>query len=111
MFAKRLRSRGVVIRGELDFASRKYDVRSRVRIRNEFVFRHGTLFFVGRWRRARYAFESIFRDEETEKSRGVALESGGDIGVHVLDAGDAGVVFRGGDFVFHEVSKGRGKVG
>jgi hypothetical protein len=111
VFAKRLRSRGVVIRGELDFASRKYDVRSRVRIRNEFVFRHGTLFFVGRRRRARYAFESIFRDEETEKSRGVALESGGDISVHVLDAGDAGVVFRGGDFVFHEVSKGRGKVG
>ena len=63
--------------------------------------------FVEPWIFARRAPQ----DEETEESRGVILASGGDIGVHVLVAGDDCLVVRGGDFMFHEVSERRGKVG
>ena len=59
---------------------------------------------MGNWRRVGYAFQSIVWDEETEESRGVILASGGDIGVHVLVAGDDCLVVRGGDFM-NEVSK------
>ena len=75
------------------------------------MFGHRALRFMGHWWCVGYVIEPIVWDEETKTGRGVALESGGDIGVHVLVAGDDCLVVRGGDFMFHEVSERRGKVG
>ena len=75
------------------------------------MFSHRAWLFMVNRRCGGYAFQSIVWDEETEESRGVILASGGDIGVHVLVAGDDCLVVRGGDFMFHEVSERRGKVG
>ena len=74
------------------------------------MFGHRALRCMGHWWCLGYVIEPIVGDEETKTGRGVALESGGDIGVHVLVTGSDYLVLRGGDLIRDEVSKGRCKV-
>ena len=93
-----------------DFAPRKHDVCGSVWVRNEFVFGHRALRFMGHWWCVGYVIEPIVCGMKKRRRVGELLWRAVAILVHVLVTGSDYLVLRGGDLIRDEVSKGRCKV-